>query len=197
MRLTSTKRAVLLAFGLALIATGVLGAIKDWSSSVLVTLVVLGLVVVVAGIVGALPGGNWKEGHIQWPEIDLLDRIGGFEGRIDNTTQEVVQLRDDTAQELERLRAVCREISSKLDDYILAQEPDPDDNMTAEERLDEWREQCAALDQEISSRQFTGEDYDDGISLQSLMDIRDTARQALDREERRQAARTRYGKPKK
>src|SRR6266496_1508552 len=155
MRLTSTKRAVLLAFGLALIATGVLGAIKDWSSSVLVTLVVLGLVVVVAGIVGALPGGNWKEGHIQWPEIDLLDRIGGFEGRIDNTTQEVVQLRDDTAQELERLRAVCREISSKLDDYILAQEPDPDDNMTAEERLDEWREQCAALDLEFNSTQFT------------------------------------------
>lgn len=66
MRLTPTKRTLLLIFGVALMAMGVVGAVKGWSAVVLVpVLVPLGLVIVVAGIVGALPGGNWKEGHLE------------------------------------------------------------------------------------------------------------------------------------
>jgi len=193
MRLTSTKRAVLLAFGLALIATGVAGAVKDWSASVLVpTLVVLGLVIVVAGIVGALPGGNWKEGEFKWPELDLLSRVDHFESRLGDIRQELEQLRGDTSRELEKLGADCREINAKLDDYILAQEAEPDDGMTNEERLAALGQESAELDREIDWRQFTGEDYDDGISLESLIDMRETSRVALHREERRQAARARY-----
>ncbi|MHA5055143.1 hypothetical protein [Streptomyces sp. SD15] len=190
------KRVVLEIAGLALIAVGVIAGVKDWSAVVMVpTLVLLGMVLAVAGIVGALPGGSWKEGQLEWPDVDLLDRVDQLKGQLEDTVQGIEQLRDETTQQLDDLRTNYREFNAKLDEFILAQEPDPDDGRTDEQRLTDLREQWEDVDREIGSRQFTGEDYNDGISLESLVESRDAQQRSLDREVRRQAARRRYGRP--
>lgn len=190
MRLTKAKRAALLVLGLALLSSGTVGAMKDWSGVGLTTLIVAGLVSLLAAIIGAMPQGNWKEGELKWPEPDPFPRIDELETQASKLTQD-----------LEKLTGDHRRLKDVLIDFILANEPDPDgemtdEEMTDEERLDELRSGYQDLYNEVDHRRFTGEDYDDGISTTELAKTLDRVRYQLYREERRYAARVRFGKAK-
>ena len=188
MRLKLAPRTALLIIGLGFIAFVIVGAVKGWSAAYSVpTLALPGVFFVLAGVVGVLPGGSLKDGALQWPDAGPYERADE-DRQLDDVRRELEELRTGTAQELEKLKAAHRE----LDDIVLAREPEPNDGLTNDRRLEEGREQCEQLDQEIAHRQFTG-DYDDGINLHDLIDTRDKARKWLEREERRQSARARFG----
>lgn len=183
MRLARWHRIVLTLVGACLIALGCVGTAKGWSGVGLTTLIVAGLFVFVGALVGVVPGGSLKEGTLEWPEVDKHPRIEAVESRSDALTQQVRQL--------EESQTLLRNV---LIDLILANEPPPNDGIPDEERLRDWRHGYLDLDQEISSRLYTGEDYDDGVSTQQLKESLVRGREDLYREERRQAARILFRK---
>lgn len=165
-----------------MVTTGGVGAAFEWSGVALTTFIVGGIFLLVGAIVGVVPRGSIKEGSIEWPEVDKHPRVEKIEG--------------DLAALREELAASRKEINRTSDlllDYILAQEPEPVDGMTDAERRDELERAVAELSSEISGRYFTGETYDDGIDVTELKQYRDRSATDLAREERRQAARARFG----
>jgi hypothetical protein len=128
-----------------------------------------------------MPKGGIKDGF-EWPGVDTHPRIEQLEA-------EIAALRADAAS----ARGQAADAANLVIDYILAQHPAPDDGMTDKERIEAVESGLGELESEISGRYFTGETYDDGCDVTEMEEWRDQRRKELAREERRQAARTRFG----
>ncbi|MBQ0894296.1 hypothetical protein KBX37_14520 [Micromonospora sp. U56] len=175
-----------------MIAVGVVGAARKWSDTAMIPSIILGVVVTVAAVVGALPGGNWKEGQLQWPEIDLLARVDELESAAAAIAEQQKQRDKESDAQIAELRARCQGLDDLITDYILAHEPPPDDGMVDEDRLQFFEDEVASAEQEVQVRLFTGEDYDDGIGLDELRENLEELRGQYRREERRQRAWKRF-----
>ena len=184
MRLTRLVRVGLALAGAALIALACVGAAFDWSGAPLAILIIAGVVLLVGALVGVFPRGSLKEGTIEWPEVDKHPRVEAIE-------TEIAGLRGDVAKAKDEASAA----TSLLLDYILAHLPEPDDGMMEGERVEKLEEAIAELSDSIDYRYFTGEGYDDGIDVRQLERMRTANEKDLKREERRQAARIRFGLP--
>jgi hypothetical protein len=185
--MTRGVRIGLVLLGVVLVATGGVGAALAWSDVALTAFIVAGVFVLIGAVVGVFPRGSFKEGTLEWPEVDKHPRVEAIEA-------EVAALRADVTA----ARKEAKDATDFLIDYILAHEPPPVDEdgpLTDEERLRELEQAEAELSQEISVRYFTGEGYDDGVDVKQLEQWRDRTRKNLAREERRQAARVRFGLP--
>jgi hypothetical protein len=182
MRLTRRARAGLAVVGLLMLSAAGVGAAFTWSGVALTAFVIGGLFVTIGAIIGVLPKGSFKEGTIEWPEIDEHPRVEKIEADIEG-------LRTELATQ----RANSKEATNLLLDYILAHEPKPEDGMTDEERSEYLESNVNELSKEIDSRYFSGETYDDDIDVKDLEQSRDRGAKDLEREERRQAARARFG----
>src|SRR3954447_3192103 len=189
MRLTRWAREWLALAGIVLLAAGGVGAASNWSGVALTTLIVAGVFLLLSAVVGVFPRGSIKERSIEWPEVDKHPQVEAIEA-------EVAALRGELAKargELAKARDEATSVTDLLIDYILAHEPAPDDDMTDEERVRKLDEAIAELSNEIDVRYFTGEIYNDRIDVRQLERRRDRNEKDLKREERRQAARARFG----
>jgi hypothetical protein len=179
MCLKPLQRIGLLVLGITALGAGVTASLKDWSAAGVVSLILPGLLVIIFAIVGVFPNVHLKEGNIDWPKIE--------------EPKPVEPVPDPHRAEIAELREHLAEVSTRLGNYILANEPAPDDGMTDEERLTQLREGLQELESDVNYRLFTGEDYEDGISTEDLHKTRDKTREELDREERRQQAQFDFG----
>jgi hypothetical protein len=189
MRLTRWARGWLALAGIVLVAAGGVGAVSNWSGVALTALIVAGVFLLLSAVVGVFPRGSIKERSIEWPEVDEHPRVEAIEA-------EVAALRGELAKargELAKARDEATSVTDLLIDYILAHEPAPDDDMSDDERVRKLDEAIAELSNEIDVRYFTGEIYNDRIDVRQLERWRDRNEKALKREERRQAARGRFG----
>lgn len=187
MRLTRWQRLALVIVGVALLSAGAIGAAFNWSGVALTAFIVAGVFVLLGAVVGAMPKGSFKEGSVEWPEIDKHPRVEAIEAEMTTLRAEVASARKE-----------AKEATDFLIDYILAHEPPPDDEegpLTDEERLEQMERADAELSMEISSRYFTGETYDDGYDVKEIEQWRDVGRQAMEKERRRQSARKRFELP--
>lgn len=182
MRLRWWQRLALVFVGVGLLGAGGVGAAFDWSGVALTAFIVAGVFVLLGAVVGAMPKGSFKEGNVEWPDVDKHPRIEHVEA-------EIGALRTD----LTKTQNEAQRLANYITDYVHAQEPDPGDGKTNEERVEELRRTVADLSGEISMRNFTGETYDDGLDVTEMEQWRDESRKDLEREERRQAARKRFG----
>ena len=110
--------------GAALIALACVGAAFDWSGAALAILIIAGVVLLVGALVGVFPRGSLKEGTIEWPEVDKHPRVEAIEAEVAAVRDEIAKARDETSA-----------ATGLLLDYILAHLPEPDDDMTDQERV--------------------------------------------------------------
>lgn len=179
MRLKRLQRVGLLVLGITVLGVGVTASLNDWSAAGVISLILPSLLVIIFAIVGVFPNVHLKEGKIDWPKIEEPKPVG--------------PVPDPHRVDIAELREHLVEVSTRLGNYILANEPAPDDGMTDEERLTRLREGLQELESDVSYRLFSGEGYDDGISTEDLRKTRDKTREELDREERRQQAKFDFG----
>jgi hypothetical protein len=182
MPLTRWARLGLAVVGVLLVTVGGVGAALNWSGVALTSFIVGGIFLLIGAIVGVVPRGSIKDGSLEWPEVDKHPRVEKIEGDLATLREELTVSRKETTK-----------TSDLLLDYILAHEPVPADGMTDAERLDEFERAVAELSSEVDGRHFTGETYDDGIDVTELERYRYHSARDLAREERRQAARARFG----
>lgn len=69
-------------------------------------------------------------------------------------------------------------MSRRIEDFILATRPAPDDGLS-----DEVREGYQDLDQDVSQRDYEGEVHDDGQYTEDLRKARNSARDQLRRDD--------------
>nr|WP_181391866.1 hypothetical protein [Pseudonocardia dioxanivorans] len=156
------QRLILAFVGLVLLAGGGAGTAFDWSGVGLAAMFTAGVFVLLGAIVGAMPKGSFKEGNVEWPQVDKHPRVEALE-------TEIATLRVEVAT----ARAEAKEATDFLIDYIVAHEPPPFDDpdggpLTDEERLEEMERGIAELSSEIDTRYFTGETYDDGVEVKDM-----------------------------
>lgn len=183
MRLNWLQRVGLLVLGASALGGAVALSIIGVGAAEVIGLTLPGFLILTFAIIGHFPNVNLKEGEISWPEIkDAVDDVA---------RKSIAALNEDLEKELSR-------VSTRLENYILANEPPPKDEdadheLTDQERLDNMFEAYRSLDEDVSQHEFTGEDYDDGISLTELRKWRDDARTAYHREVRRQNSQYEFG----
>lgn len=170
--------------GVALACVGFVGFSQEWPLASPLVPIVAGILLLACGLIGAVVNVNWREGSVMWPDPKVYDRLTALEAQLD----------------AERAARVA--LSSRLDsetadvDYVYSLLPAPDDEQfdTPQDRLREWEDAEMQLGSEISMRHFTGEGYDDGISVEQLERMRDELVQATAREARRVKARAAHGR---
>lgn len=196
MKLTRLHRVGLFVLGAAALCGAVTLLILDVGASGVagvVGLILPGFLVLTFAIVGVFPNVHLKEGSIDWAKIEPVD---GYLSRVE-FERERKTVSDATAQMAGSLRKELATLSSRLEDYILANSPAPDDGLTDEQRLDEMREGYRDLAEDVGWRDYRGEDYDDGQYTEDLRKTRDAALDGLRLEERRQWAQYTFGMRKK
>jgi hypothetical protein len=159
-----------------------------------VILIILTLILLGCATVGAVPNITYKDVSIGFAKIEPARGYlpkAEFEQQREAIPYVTTRLEKTLRKELEA-------VSTRLEDYILAHGPAPDDGLTDdgltdEKRLDDWRQAFHDLDSDLTYRCATGEGHDDGISTHELGRARDTAEEMLEREERRQQAQFEYG----
>lgn len=189
MRLKRLQRFALFVLGAAVLGGGVAGAIVDVGGLGVLGLILPGLMLIVFVLVGVFPNVNFKEGSIDWAKVEP---VNGYLAKDEFEQERKAVLAADT-QMAAALREEIATVSTRLEDFILANSPAPDDGLTDEVRLDEMREGYQDLDQDVSWRDYEGEVYNDGQYTEDLRKARDSARDQLRREERRQLAQYTFG----
>jgi hypothetical protein len=183
--------------GLALIGTPIVGAVRNWpGGAILGIALVAGVFLLISAIAGAFPKGSFKEGSIEFPDVDKHPRVEKIEADIAALREKIEAGVAGLRAEVETARREARDATSFLIDYILAHEPPPEDEegpLTDKQRLQEMERALAELSHEIADRYFTGNHYDDGISTTQLEQWQDESQTAVAKERRRQAARVRFG----
>lgn len=183
MRMSRSTRVLLILLGLGVISLGVVALTYKWSGGTPAILLSVGLVMTVAGAIGSMPTVSLKEG-IAWPDPAVYERLDELEKEL------AIQ---DKANKL--LSAELEQADEAID-YILSRlpaPPDDEDYASDQARLDDWEEALDQTRHEITSRQYSGEDYDDGISLTGLEMMRDDMRRDIRLETRRLKAKKRFG----
>ena len=194
MRLTRWARAWLALLGLGLLSAGGIGAAQKWSDVALAAFIALGGLVLLGAVVGAMPKGSIKDGF-EWPDVDKHPRIEKIEADIAALREKIEAEIAALQAEVATVRKEAKDVKDLLIDYVLAHEPEPEDGMTDKDRRRELQERVIELEAEIDARYSSGETYDDGIDVKQLETNRGRVWKDLDREERRQAARVRFGLP--
>ena len=188
MELTRLRQLAFLILGLATAAVATVLILKAvWVEAVL--LILLALFLLTCAVMGAFPALTYKDLSIGFAKVEPASGYlpkDEFEQRRQILADEMTRLEDALRKEL-------KTVSTRLEDYILANGPAPDDGMTDEERLEDWSEGYRDLDQEVSSRQFQGIGYDDGDSTEDLIKARDAGRETFRTELRRQHAQFTFG----
>lgn len=181
MRLTWLHRVGLVILGAAALGGAVALSIMDVGAAGVagvIGLIFPGFLVVTFAIVGVFPNVHLKEGNIDWPKIE---------------EPKPVMPADDLRPQVGQLRTELERVGKRLDDYILANGPVPDDDFTDEQRLPAFRRAYEELEAEMYQRMKTGEDHDDGLSTEDLRKVKEEAYDALAKEERRQWAQFEFG----
>jgi len=160
-----------------MLGLGVTASIRAWSAVGVVSLILPGLLLLIFAIVGVFPNVHLKEGSIDWPKDE--------EPKPESVDRE--------NEEIAKLRKELKEMSTRLEDYILASGPAPADGLSDEDRLHRMRRGYEDLDRDVTYRYYTGESYDDGISTDELAKTRDRVRADFLKEERRQWAQYTFG----
>lgn len=171
-------------FGVGLSCLGFVGFTQEWPLASPLVPIVFGILFLACGVTGAVANVNWREGSILWPDPKVYDRLAAVE-------QELAVERAARETMVKRLASETADL-----DYVYSLLPAPDDEDfdSPQERLQQWEETEMQLGSEISMRQFTGEDYDDGISLQDLQKMRAELDESITREGRRLRARAAHGR---
>jgi hypothetical protein len=167
-----------------MVGAGGVGAALDWSGVGLTALIIAGVFMLIGAVIGALPKGSFKEGTIEFPNVDTHPRVEKIEAQLSTL--------DEQLKGQEAASKACMDL---LLDYIAAHEPSPNDGRTSRERLADLEQAAAELYSEVAHRQYTGEDYDDGVGIGQLYKWQEEAQRELGRENRRQVARKKFGLP--
>ncbi len=181
MRMTFSTRLLLILLGLGVAAVGVVGLLSEWPLGTPVLVLVFGLLMVVVGAIGSMPNMNWREGTILWPDPKLYERLDELEKAL--------------AEHTRMLTAHAKRFDGEALalDFVLAKLPAPNDDYDSDEqREQDWEQSYEEIHHEISVRQFTGEDYDDGISIQGLEMMLEDLSRDMTLERRRLRARDRF-----
>ncbi|WFE22461.1 hypothetical protein O7621_03685 [Solwaraspora sp. WMMD937] len=184
MRLPVSTRVLLILLGLGVAAVGVVGLLSEWPLGTPMIVLVFGLLMVTVAAIGSMPNLNWREGTILWPDPKLYERLDLLEKALKDLRETDTQL------------AVKAESDAEVLDYILSRlpaPPDGDEYDSDHARLAVWEERLGETEHEITSRYYSGEDYDDGISIQGLEMTRDDQRRDIRLESRRLKAKKRFG----
>lgn len=179
MRLNWLQRLALAVLGLGAMGAGVVASIMEWASAGVVSLILPGFILTIFSIVGVFANVHLKEGNLEWPKPEEPKPIKPAD--------------DPLRGEVEKLRTEQERVSRHVDDYILANGPAPDDDLTDEERLPSLYKAYQELEEEMDRRSSNGEDHDDGLDAEHFRKLRDKAYDVLVKEERRQWAQFEFG----
>lgn len=198
MRLKWLQRVGLIILGAAALGGAVTLSIMDLGGAAIAAVIALifpGFLLITFALVGVFPNVNLKEGNIDWAKIEP---VGGYLGKEEWKEQRKIIEEERTRSE-DALRKELKAVNTLLEDYILAHEPpntedeDPDHPLTDDERLREMADHFVSEYQDVLRRDYTGEDYDDGLTTEQVRKFRDNAYESLQKELRRQKAQFRFG----
>ncbi|GAB6898558.1 hypothetical protein [Kineosporia succinea] len=202
MRIKALARFLLVVAGLALVVVATFGAggvvffHQKWDASPTVVFMIAGLLAVLAGVIGAVPNGSIKDGSIRWPEIDLLNAVEALSDRAEKLDKRVALIATESFEQMLRVDETFLAIENDLRDLVLSLEPHPDEGLDSDEIQERDREDEEAkrdLDHEISSMAYSGEGYNDGMSIGQLRELQ---RAANDREKRARQVRAAHERRK-
>jgi hypothetical protein len=153
--------------------------------AVIVILVVAALILLTCAIMGVTPNVTYKDVSVGWAKVVP---VGGYLPK-----DEFEERRKIIEDERTRLRTDLEKVDRRLEDYILAHGPAPDNGMTDEERLPALYRASQELEQEMDRRSTNGADHDDGLDAEHFRKLHVKAYDALVKEERRQWAQFTFG----
>lgn len=191
MRIHHRWRVALVCGGIPLLLIALAGAsgikVDKWDASPAVAYGIIAFLMIGIGATGAVPEANIREGTMKWPEVDLLNRLDEIEKGLTALTATVATQQVDFTEERYVVDERLIQVTQDVQDVALAMRPHPDEGLS-EEEIEEARlaneEAENDLSHEISSMQYSGEGYNDGMSIGQLQSALESGRAAEARADR-------------